>query len=80
MQYHGCLVATPVRNYPDTHRRIHSVRALDIIMLLQTKTTRVGVDRLSFAPKYIRVYSLHSCRAMVMHIAEVLDCTLVSIV
>ena len=80
MQYCGCLVATPFREYHDTHQRLRSVSASDIIMVLQINTTRVGAYRLIFAPEDGRMHSLRSSGSMAMYIAGVLGCNIVAIV
>ena len=73
MKEHRFLVATLFSNYPDIHQRLLSIIASDIIVVLQTETTRVGAARLSFAPEDFRTHSLCSGGDMYVHISGVLD-------
>ena len=72
-------MATSFRNYPENHQQLRSVSASDIIMVLQTETTRVGLSRLSFTPEDTETHSLHSGGAMAMHVAGVPYRTLMDI-
>ena len=79
MHEHGCPGATIVRNYPEPHHCIQYVSASYIIVVPLVKTIQVGVARLGFALEDVGTLSLYSGRATAMHIARVLDRTLMAI-
>ena len=70
---------TPIGDYPSNYG-LRSVSASNIIAVIRAKCLRVGATRLGFASEDVGTHSLHSGRAMAMHLAEVPDQTLVAIV
>ena len=79
MRENGCLLVTPVSDYPDSHQGLRSVSALEIITVLWVNTTRIGAARLGFDPEDVGLHSLRSGGAMAMHIDGVPDRTLMGI-
>ena len=79
MRKHGCLGATLVGGYP-TAQGLRSFSVSDIIVILRAETIRAGVARLGFVPEGGRTHSLRSGGAMSMHLSDVPDRTLLSIV
>ena len=68
----------PISDYLSDHG-LRSVSASNIIAVIRAECLQVGASRLGFAPEDVGTHSLRSGRAMVMHLAEVPNRTLMAI-
>ena len=78
LQEYGCGPTATVSKYP-TPQALRSVSASNIISIIRSECKQVGAARLRFAPEDVGMHSLGSGGAMAMHIAGVLNRTLMAI-
>ena len=74
----GCEPSTPASDY-STPQDINSSSASSIVNAVRSDCKQVGAERLFFTPEYSGTPSLSSDGAISMHIADVLDWTLMAI-
>ena len=78
LREYGCDPSTPISNC-STPQYLRSISASIIIAVVRAECKQVGTARLVFALEDVGTYSLHSDRAMAMHIADVPDQALITI-